>query len=349
MIREIEEVVQRVCIEFAPDPRLAVYEIDVRAEPGSVRIVGATSEPAAAEALRSRIGAMDLDIEVRYEVQRLPVDEDGFKAHGVVRSPAAPMLAGPMISESPVSQVVLGQRLLVLDEHFRWLRCRSADGYVGWVHRGYVQRMEEIEARQWEMGAVAPLHISLGVEILSDEGEVSHRVPWGGRVAVKDGRGFVPDGGSGPIRGETVAMAELESRFPLSGESIVREAAGWLGAPYFWGGIIPGGVDCSGLVQTLYRVHGRLLPRDSDLQALEGEGIDPGEEFEALEPGDLVFFAEDGQRVSHVAISEGGPNIIHSALGNGGVRRNDLLGRRGIETELRSLFVCARRIIAKER
>lgn len=349
MMQQVDEVVRAVCLEFAPDPRLSVYEIDVQSDTDSVRVTGSTSEPAAAEALKERITALDLDIEVRYEVLRLPVEDDEFLAHGVVRTATAPMLAGPMISESPVSQVVLGQRLMILDEHFRWLRCRSPDGYLGWIHRGYVERLDEGGARRWEIGAVAPLHISLGAEVLSDVGEVSYRIPWGGRLGVKDGLGYLPDGSSGELRGETVALAELESRFPPTGESVVREAAGWLGAPYYWGGITPGGVDCSGLVQTMYRVHGHLLPRDSDLQALEGEGVEPGEDFERLLPGDLVFFAEDGKRISHVAISEGGPMIVHSALGNGGVRRNDLLGRRGIEKELRSLFICARRIIGTER
>jgi cell wall-associated NlpC family hydrolase len=104
-------------------------------------------------------------------------------------------------------------------------------------------------------------------------------------------------------------------------------------------------VDCSGLAQAVYRTHGILLPRDSDLQATAGEEVDPGRDFSALLPGDLLFFAEEAHRVTHVALSRGGSRIIHASLGNGGVRRNDLLGGTRYEDELRRLFVGARRIV----
>ena len=66
--------------------------------------------------------------------------------------------------------------------------------------------------------------------------------------------------------------------------------------------------------------------------------MDPGPEFENLLPGDLCFFAEDPGRVTHVVMTTGGPRIIHASLGNGGVARNDIIGRRSYEQELRRLF-----------
>jgi hypothetical protein len=44
-------------------------------------------------------------------------------------------------------------------------------------------------------------------------------------------------------------------------------------------------------------------------------------------------------------MSTGGPAIIHASLGNGGVARNDLAGRRHYEQELRRIFLCARRVL----
>ena len=115
--------------------------------------------------------------------------------------------------------------------------------------------------------------------------------------------------------------------------------------PYLWGGVTMGGVDCSGFVQALYRLHGHVIPRDSDQQSRTGEEVDPGDGFAGLRPGDLLFFAEEPGRCSHVTMSTGGSRIIHSSLGNGGVQRNDLAGRRAYERELRTLFIGARRII----
>ncbi|HYW07318.1 MAG TPA: C40 family peptidase, partial [Longimicrobium sp.] len=118
-----------------------------------------------------------------------------------------------------------------------------------------------------------------------------------------------------------------------------------MGVPYLWGGVTMGGVDCSGFVQALYRLHGKTLPRDSDQQSRAGAHVDPGDDFSQLQPGDLLFFSEDAGRVTHVTMSTGGSRIIHSSLGNGGVARNDIMGRRNYERELRRIFLFARRIL----
>src|SRR5690606_11637370 len=117
------------------------------------------------------------------------------------------------------------------------------------------------------------------------------------------------------------------------------------GAPYLWGGVTLNGVDCSGFTQAVMWMHGIALPRDSDLQERTGTGVSLGLDLDELRPGDLLFFAEKGARVSHVAISLGGPLIIHSALGNGGVHSNDLTGDDPLERKLAEMFVSARRLL----
>ncbi|HEX6558543.1 MAG TPA: C40 family peptidase, partial [Longimicrobiales bacterium] len=156
----------------------------------------------------------------------------------------------------------------------------------------------------------------------------------------------LPDGRRGIVgNGDVVAVDRLADRFPARGDSVTRTARRWVGAPYLWGGVTFGGVDCSGLAQAVLWVHGVALPRDSDMQSLRGEQIDPGADFSNLNPGDLLFFSETSTRVSHVAISLGGSHIVHSALSNGGVDVNDLLGERELETRLRSVFTRAQRVL----
>jgi cell wall-associated NlpC family hydrolase len=108
--------------------------------------------------------------------------------------------------------------------------------------------------------------------------------------------------------------ADLESspaRPRLTREGLVRTGIRFLGVPYLWGGNTPLGFDCSGLVQRIFRLHGRLLPRDSDQQARIGvlrEGTGPA----VFEPGDLLFFGRSADRVTHVGMVLPDRTFLHA-------------------------------------
>lgn len=339
-------MVQEVRDQLAPDPRLAVFEVEVEVRGDSVALVGATSEPHAAQELHRRVAALTAWREVIDLVQLLPEAEADERVHAVVSAAVAPMLSGPKIQCTQVSQAVLGSRLLVFRRDGRWMQCRGSDGYIGWIHAGYLALMDEQRARAWELGADGEVWLSLGAEVALDNGDVMVRLPWGARVVREaDGVARLPDGRTGIPRGELVPLGARGLGFPPDGAAICETATRWLGVPYLWGGLTMGGVDCSGFVQALYRMHGHVLPRDSDQQSRSGELVECAEDFTNLRPGDLLFFAETQGRCTHVAMSTGGSRIIHSSLGNGGVWRNDMDGRRAYERELKRMFLWARRFV----
>ncbi|MGY4696782.1 C40 family peptidase [Xylella fastidiosa subsp. sandyi] len=82
---------------------------------------------------------------------------------------------------------------------------------------------------------------------------------------------------------------------------VLRRAMNLLGTPYRWGGARPGGFDCSGLVNYVFRTAlGIQLPRVSRDMARHsgGELIKDRKE---VRTGDLVFFGKAG-RITHVGI-----------------------------------------------
>lgn len=101
----------------------------------------------------------------------------------------------------------------------------------------------------------------------------------------------------------------------------------YLGTPYRWGGASPAGFDCSGFVQFVFREQGIALPRVSRDQAHAGHPVSTG--LNGLARGDLLFFAQNGSTVDHVAIYAGDGRILHSSSSGSGVRYDDLSGNRG--------------------
>ena len=221
----------------------------------------------------------------------------------VVTSVVAPLNAEPRASAEQVSQTLAGHELAVLEERDSWLRVRTDDGYGGWVHRGYARAISPRERAK----RYATQRVSLGCTAREIDGR-RHTLPLG---AILSDDAFVE-------AGVALSPRELSARFPRSAASICYAALELFeGAPYQWGGITPWGADCSGLVQTVFRLHGIPLPRDAWQQA--ERGTDAGTTLEALRAADLLFFSdrEDG-RVTHVAIALGDLRIVHLALGRGG-------------------------------
>ena len=144
----------------------------------------------------------------------------------------------------------------------------------------------------------------------------------------------------GPIRIDVTAKPTSKSS-TASASRVLPTAQRYLGVPYRWGGTSPKtGFDCSGFVQYVFAKHGTRLPRTSREQATSGQRLRPV--WSALQPGDLVMFAEAGQRISHVAIYAGRRRIIH-ASGSGRKVRFDALDTKRGKWYARRL-VAARRV-----
>ncbi|MGH7458601.1 MAG: NlpC/P60 family protein [Longimicrobiaceae bacterium] len=345
--KRVEALVERLRERFAPDPRLSVFDVGVVPEQGALRIFGGVSDRVALGALERGVAGLGLAVPVRNETVLLPDARLSGREHAVVSATVAPMLLFPEVCEPQVSQVVMGNRVRLLRRYQRWYQCRSQDGYPGWIHRGYLKLPATTGTGDGGGGdGHSELLISLGAGMSGKGEEPAGFLPWG--ALVRKGQGgavLLPDGREVRAEGVLIPARERAALYPARGGAVAASAAWWLGAPYLWGGVTPAGVDCSGLVQALFRLHGVELPRDSDQQVECGEPVDPGPGFSALQPGDLLFFAEEPDLViTHVTISEGGSHVIHSSLGNGGVRRNDLAGDLDFERELARIFVCARRV-----
>lgn len=113
-------------------------------------------------------------------------------------------------------------------------------------------------------------------------------------------------GESPPSPEETHTVADIED--------VLRSAADrWNGVSHKWGGSTRQGVDCSGLVQSVYATQfDRSLPRTTEQQVKTGHRVDRS----TLQPGDLVFFRPD-RRTYHVGIYLSDGEFLHASSSEG--------------------------------
>ncbi|MFZ5624482.1 MAG: C40 family peptidase [Gemmatimonadota bacterium] len=252
----------------------------------------------------------------------------------IVTAAVAPVLARPGVRSEQVSQAVMGETAAVLEEEGAWRRLRlGRDGYEGWVHAGYLREVPSAEA--WEQAADG---WSLGATVALAGGGF-RQLPLGARVETDRAGIVLPNGMRAWLTsGEVASRAEVVAksrRVPAPDWALEHFA----GAPYEWGGVTPWGVDCSGLVQMTFAARGVCLPRDAWQQAGAGEPVQPAE----ARPGDLLFFAESGDRITHVAFLAEDDTLIHSTLACGGVLREPW-GPGTRAAFLRERLVAVRRI-----
>ena len=208
----------------------------------------------------------------------------------------------PTHSSEVVTQALLGESCVILDSRDKWYRIRQWDGYEGWIYYFY-----GIESNK-KYKPILVLQDTFGMVIATDKGGIVSQLVFGDQVVAEKKRDgykiILPDGRVGFSRNNFRKNKKQASR-----EEIVKTAKRFFGTPYMWGGKSSYGIDCSGLIQTVFRSVGIGLPRDSIKQARFFTDAKINEN--KIQAGDLLFFGEDA-KVSHVAISTGGLNFINA-------------------------------------
>ncbi|WP_068304644.1 NlpC/P60 family protein [Pararhodobacter sp. CCB-MM2] len=200
-------------------------------------------------------------------------------------------------------QMLLGTRFCVITECDGYAFGFDGDeGYCGWIAEDALG--EDSAVTHWVSAPAT--HVYPAADIKQRE---RMALSLGARVAVTDeaGRFAVTPHGYIPAK-----HLRTIGDWRADGIAVARD---FLGTPYLWGGNSREGIDCSGLVQAVFRATGRDCPGDSDIQSLmAGAEVVPGSE----EAGDLIFWA------GHVAVVTGPGRVIHANAHNMAVTEEDL-------------------------
>ncbi len=213
---------------------------------------------------------------------------------------SVPILERPEDGAPLVTELVLGERLVVVGEHAGWLEVvvpghatrLDPRGYPGWARPDGL-----LEGTDWSPDLVVVAGNGAGL-------------PLGALVRGNGGNVRLPD--------ETAVTLEPDAVRPV-GEAVGASPVGishtLLGLPYRWGGTdSTTGMDCSGMVFRVMRLLGITVPRDADDQ-FERAHFKSRESWERARMDDLIFFGRDA--VTHVGFYLGNGAYIseHGSAG----------------------------------
>jgi len=224
----------------------------------------------------------------------------------------------PSIESDVVSQAIYATNVVKIRAKHSWVNVRTADDYTGWIPSANLRKLKG--QRYAATGSV--VRVSQRSANVYREPDVTKRaplitIPWESRLEVVPGKVGdtdrwlqvrLPDGGSGYVQ-----SGDVSSDFTiLTVEQMISTARNFLGVTYTWGGSSAFGFDCSGFTQMLMRHRGIIMPRDADLQAA-WSGVTPVERKD-LQPGDLLFFGNRPDHITHTGMYIGDGKFIHDTV-----------------------------------
>ncbi|WP_151996698.1 MULTISPECIES: C40 family peptidase [unclassified Imperialibacter] len=319
-----DEEIAKLRLQFAPDKRVALFQVASRNEGSKVVLTGETNIPEAKAALLDSL--KDHGLTVTDSIELLPSSALEGKIYGLVNNSVANIRSDPRHSGELATQALLGTPLNVLKQSGEWYLVQTPDKYISWVDHGGLVVLDKAGFETWKSAEkiiytrvagfsyiagsetaqpVSDLAMGCVLELVGEEKDFY-------QVKYPDGReAFVNKKEAKPVEG-WLAQANP------TGDNLTNIAFQLMGAPYLWGGTSTKGMDCSGFTKTVYFMNGLVIPRDASQQVHAGQPVQSEQPFDQLEVGDLLFFGtpatpEKNERVVHVGMWIGDKKFIHAS------------------------------------
>lgn len=218
--------------------------------------------------------------------------------YAICQVSVSPLRAEPSDRSEMVSQILFGEKVEIIETKKNWIYLKADfDNYEGWADSKHFLEVPEEEYSSIRIDKFASESFNLAVE-----NNTPLTLPIGS---------VLPNLNNGKIKfghKEIDYLGEFQTGNSTKSD-LPELAMMYLNTPYLWGGKSVFGIDCSGMVQQIYKFCGVKLPRDAYQQAEIGEVLSFVEE---AEPGDLAFFENPEGKIIHVGIILEGNKIIHA-------------------------------------
>jgi uncharacterized protein YgiM (DUF1202 family) len=355
-MEKVNSIIQTVKEKFAPDKRVALFNIEAVESGDNIIIKGETNLPDAKSEFEKNMKEAGLNF--TDETEMLPSKVLGDKIYGVITLSVANFRAKPDHPAELVTQAILGTPVKVFKKgEDGYYLIQTPDGYISWLDDDGVQFMTEAEYNDW---LSSPKIIYLREYGFSfSEPDVNSQpvsdLAAGNLLKImgEDSDFYLvnyPDGRTAYVKkDEAKLFNDWYNSLNPTGETILKTAYKFMGIPYLWDGTSTKGMDCSGFTKTVYFLNGIILTRDASQQVNTGELVDTKDGWQNLQAGDLLFFGRKAdenrkERITHVAIYIGDGDFIHAA---GRVKINSFNHEKPYYSDYRKNgFIRAKRILS---
>ncbi|MBD3386233.1 hypothetical protein GF407_15090 [candidate division KSB1 bacterium] len=318
--QQVNDIVEKTRQEFCPDKRLNMFNIEAKQKNNKIVLSGETNLPQARDSLIFRLGR-ESQRSVRDKIEILPSDKLRSKTCGIIILSTAHQRRRANVTAEMINQAIMGQGVrLYKEKGLYYLAQLDDDGYMGWIMKGSVYEMNESDYKDWQKKPKAVFTDRFGwvYSQKNRDAEPVCDLVWGALLTVEERHGkwlrvIFPDGRNGFVpEHQTCDYGKFQDRPMADPAALVKSAKQCLGIPYLWGGRSIKGFDCSGFMQTLFKMHGINLPRDANMQVKLGKEIKVDSELAQAQTGDLFFFGPSKDRITHVGLYIGEKKMIHS-------------------------------------
>ncbi len=317
----LQALVDSLKAVHCPDRRETVFDITFKADSAGIILKGEVMDETARDQLFSGAKALGAG-PVNNLIRVLPDSTAREIPWGIIRLSAAQVRAAPSNLSEMVSQNIMGAEVRILKSGANsFYYCQMEDNYLGWIKESAMVMGGQAFIDEWRNAerAVVLTLFCQAFEEPSEESDPVTDLVQGNTIILEKSLGKwtqirLPDGRQGYVRSANI-LPEKEQRkkFGAEVQSMIQLSKSVLGVPYLWGGSSVKGFDCSGFVQHFYKFHGIQLPRDASLQARVGEEVKFSGDLTVIQPGDLLFFGSNPQRITHVGMAIDSYRFIHAS------------------------------------